>query len=378
MLTRQGCRQRLDQLMGAVEPDLCAVLVSDPKHVHRLVNFWPFAGTLGNDSTHHLLVTRDGRAVLLVDNWLAAQAGKSYADEVAVCDWYRCRAPADDRIRAVQAFMLAVLRDRGLIGAPLGVEMARLPAHVYAALGERTRLEDVWGVSYGQRVQKDPDEVAMMRAAILVAETAQGVARDQVRAGMSEIELVGRMMNACTVEQGAPVVMLGDFVSGQRTESGGGPATRRIMRDGDLLILDVFPLVNGYRGDITNTLCVGGRPAEKQARVFDVLAAAMHCGEQALSAGQVACDVYRAVQASIAEAGYGDHFWHHAGHGIGLGHPEAPFLVPESAEPLCPGHVVTLEPGIYVEGWGGMRIEHNYLITDDGFERLSGHHVGLA
>ena len=376
MLTREGCRTRVSRLVGAVDTDLDAVLVSDPKHTHRLVSFSPAAG--GYDAAYHLLVTRDGHTTLIVDNWLKSDAGTSYADEVAVCDWYGGRAPADDRVRSVHAFALAVLDARGLLGASLGVEPAYLSAQVLTGLAERSRVVDVWDVSYAQRVCKDPDEVAMIRAAIGVAETAQAVGREVARDGMSEIELVGRMMDACTLKQGAPVRMLGDFASGSRSESGGGPATERVMRDGELLILDTFPVVNGYRGDITNTLCVGGHPTDEQSRVFGVLVTAMERGESVLRPGQTGGDVHRAVKQAIAEAGYGERFGHHAGHGIGLGHPETPFLVPDSIEPLCAGHVITLEPGIYIPGWGGMRIEHNYLITDRGFERLSSHRIGLA
>lgn len=378
MLTREGCHARVDRLRGALDAALAGVLISDPKHVHRLVNFWPPTGSLGNDHVHHLLVTGDGHTVLMVDNWLAGRARQSYAHEVAVCDWYTGRAPATDRVRSLAAFVPATLRDRGLRGAPLGVEMPRLQAAVYAELGGTSRLVDVWEVSYSQRVCKDEDEIDAIRTAIRVAEAAHRVGREQACDGLSEIELLGRMMDACTVEQGDPAIMLCDLASGDRTCAGGGPATRRVMHDGELLILDLFPLVGGYRGDITNTLCVGGHPTDRQQQVFDVLVAAIHSGEQTLCPGRTGGDVYRAVEATIAEAGYRGRFTHHAGHGIGLGHPESPFLVPESDEALCPGHVVTMEPGIYIPDWGGMRIEHNYVITDHGFERLSAHHVGLV
>jgi Xaa-Pro aminopeptidase len=88
--------------------------------------------------------------------------------------------------------------------------------------------------------------------------------------------------------------------------------------------------------------------------------------------------VYDAVLGSFAAAGVAEFFPHHAGHGLGLSHPEAPYFVRHSRETLLAGDVVTLEPGLYVDGVGGIRIEHNYLVTDAGFEQLSRHRIALA
>jgi Xaa-Pro aminopeptidase len=103
----------------------------------------------------------------------------------------------------------------------------------------------------------------------------------------------------------------------------------------------------------------------------------MRAGEQELRAGAACQTVYDAVRASFASAGMADYFPHHAGHGLGLSHPEAPFIVRHSTETLIAGDVVTLEPGLYVEDVGGIRIEHNYLVTDHGYERLSQHEIVL-
>ena len=97
-----------------------------------------------------------------------------------------------------------------------------------------------------------------------------------------------------------------------------------------------------------------------------------------MRAGVAAADVYHAVYRPYVEADKTAAFTHHAGHGLGLAHPEAPILVPASEDVLEAGDVLTLEPGAYVEGIGGMRIEHNYLITAEGFERLSQHEISLT
>jgi Xaa-Pro aminopeptidase len=104
----------------------------------------------------------------------------------------------------------------------------------------------------------------------------------------------------------------------------------------------------------------------------------MSAGEATLKAGTACQAVYDAVRGALAAAGLADYFPHHAGHGLGLSHPEAPFFVRHSSETLVAGDVVTLEPGVYVDGIGGIRIENNYLVKADGFDRLSHHTITLA
>ncbi len=129
------------------------------------------------------------------------------------------------------------------------------------------------------------------------------------------------------------------------------------------------------RSDFTNTIAVGS-PTDKQRALFELCQTAMDCGESSLRAGRDAREVYAAVSAPFEKAGHGP-LVHHAGHGICLEHPEPPILVPESRDVLLAGDVVTLEPGVYLQGVGGIRIENNYLVTDNGCERLSHHNIAL-
>ena len=104
----------------------------------------------------------------------------------------------------------------------------------------------------------------------------------------------------------------------------------------------------------------------------------MTAGETELKPGRSCRDVYQAVRGAFEGVGLADYFPHHAGHGLGLTHPEAPYFVRHANETLLDGDVVTLEPGLYVPGVGGIRIERNYLVTAQGLERLSGHEITLV
>jgi Xaa-Pro aminopeptidase len=190
------------------------------------------------------------------------------------------------------------------------------------------------------------------------------------------MDLYVEVQAAITRAAGEPIVMMGDFAAGERSGRVGGPPTDNVLQPGDLMIFDLFPRIGGYRADIANTLCAG-QPTQEQRDHLAVLQAALQAGEATLRPGVTAAEVYAAGREPIAAAGLGDAFPHHAGHGLGLGHPEPPFLVPESQEILQAGDVVTLEPGAYRRGWGGARIEHNYLITETGYQRLSNHQIGL-
>lgn len=364
MLTAEGCRRRRLRLWERLDPppDGDHLRLVDPIHLLYLANFHvdPISGGAGFGGC--LLLRRDGQAKLLHDDFLPDSIRTAHAEEIVPVPWYDAQSPARGP------------RQLALVGATnpagSGLRFHDRPGDPYASV--------LIHALAAMRRQKDPDEVAVLRHCMRAGEAGHAWARQQVRPGMTELDVYLGVSAACQRSAGRAVIVYGDFAVSPGPERMGGPATERILEPGDMLIVDFSVVIDGYRGDFTNTLVVGGQPNADQQRLYDLCMAALAAGERELAAGRPCQTVYDAVNDVFARAGMAQHFPHHAGHGLGLTHPEAPYLVRASSESLLAGDVVTLEPGLYVPGVGGIRIEHNYRITEAGSERLSNHIIALA
>ncbi len=363
MLTAEGCRQRRQRLWDRLDPppDSDHLRLNDPIHLVYLANFFVDPFSLGAGFGGYLLLRQDGQAKLLHDDRLPQSVNQAHVEERIVVPWYSGQAPA--RGPRQLALLQTVNPSHG------GLRIHDRPGDPYAATVIRTLAE--------MRRQKDPDEVELLRRCMRAAEAGQAWARANVRPGMTELDVYCGVNTACIQTAGQAVIVYGDFAVSPGPERRGGPPTGRVLEPGDMLILDYSVVIGGYRSDFTNTLVVGRDPTPDQRRLYDLCVQAMAAGEKELRAGQACRTVYEAVRDVFDRAGVAQHFPHHAGHGLGLTHPEAPYLVREADETLRVGDVVTLEPGLYVHGIGGIRIEHNYLVTAGGHERLSQHTIAL-
>ena len=152
---------------------------------------------------------------------------------------------------------------------------------------------------------------------------------------------------------------------------------RKIER-GDLLMLDFSVVVHGYRADFTNTFAVGGGPTARQQELFEACIGALRAGEARLRPGTPPAKSMPPSAATLLHSNSTTPSRRTRATGWDLGHPEPPYFVPESDETLVAGDVVALEPGLYIEGVGGMRDERNYLITPDVSRSLSNHELRIA
>ncbi len=364
MLTAEGCRRRRERLWQQLDPPPATdyLLLNDPINLAYLANYWADPISLGTNFRAYLLLRKDGHGKLLYADRAPKSAQEAHADEVRVVPWYDGQSPAHGPRQLAVLEQVNPTRD--------GLRVHDRPGDPLAA--------QVIGTIARMRRQKDADELDVLRACMRATDAGHAWARANIRPGMTELDVYSEVHAACVRTAGRPVIVYGDFaVSPGPSRRGGGP-TDRVLQAGDLFILDYSVVLHGYRSDFTNTLAVGRNPTRAQQQHFDLCLAAMAAGERELRAGVACRAVYDAVRGVLAKAGVADAFPHHAGHGLGLSHPEDPYLVRHATQTLLAGDVVTLEPGLYIEGVGGMRIEHNYLVTDTGYERLSNHTIALC
>ncbi|MFO1021203.1 MAG: Xaa-Pro peptidase family protein [Planctomycetales bacterium] len=392
MLTSEGCAQRRARLWEQIPERIEWLLIADPRHVHYLTGFWVPPLSFSGGERALLLLEREQRATLLADNFTAKSGvGPHFVDRDVIETWYDHKHAVMNRDLALLGAVKTV-RDR-VYGRPGVVEAEWLPlaasellaadheSHALRRDGESEGEEiavDLGTLLRKLRRNKHQDELELMRQCMRATTAGHARAVEVIQAGMTEFDVYREVHAAALKSVGRPAFIYGDFRAAlpDNPKVGGAP-TNYILKNGDMFILDYSVVIDGYRSDFTNTICVGGKPTAQQKELFDCCWTGLQAGQAVLKAGIGADKVHAAVKTPMNAFPCGETFNHHAGHGIGLAHPEAPILVPESTDVLEVGDVVTLEPGVYVKGVGGIRIENNYLITATGCEKLSDHTIAL-
>jgi len=217
---------------------------------------------------------------------------------------------------------------------------------------------------------KDDNELAAMSKAVGIAE--RGIERliPQIKIGMTEKQ-VAAQLTAILLDEGGESMAFGPIVSsGPNGASPHAMPGERPLTNGDLLVVDWGVFVDDYPSDITRTFAVGEVDDELK-HIYDIVRQANEAGKQAAKPGATGQDVDRAARKVIVDAGYGEYFFHRTGHGLGLEVHELPGMVEGNNVPLQEGNVFTVEPGIYVAGRGGVRIEDDVVVTADGCRSLT-------
>lgn len=255
----------------------------------------------------------------------------------------------------------------------LAVEKRHLSVEWLELLQTAWQARDVGDLSgrlEAMRLIKDESELSAMRRACRIIDEVVAWALSQLQPGLTERQLAGlidqRLERHYSVQAAFPsLVQFGADSALPHGEAGG-----RKLASGDAVLLDIGARVEGYPSDITRTAFYGTAP-EQMRRIYQVVLEAHLAAAAALRPGAVAKEVDRAARDVIRAAGFGDKFTHRVGHGLGLEVHEPPSMHGKDGTVLAPGMVVTIEPGIYLPGVGGVRIEDDYLITAEGAERMT-------
>lgn len=326
---------------------LDALLVSSMPNVRYLCGF--------SGSSALLVVTAD-RTVLLTDFRYAVQSREQsgHAAEVII------------EATSLWSRLWTLLAD--LKVATLGFESAHV-THADAARfldgGARWQWRPAINLVDALREQKDASEVEAIRAAVGIAERALERTITHVRSGMTEMEICARLEFELRSAGSEAFPFETIVASGERSALPHARSSSRQVASGDLLLLDFGAVHDGYCSDITRTFAVGRANAEMRD-IHGIVREANATASGAVRAGMRGKDADALARTYIERRGWGPAFGHSLGHGIGLEVHEAPRLSRAADAPLPAGAVVTIEPGIYRDGWGGVRIEDDVLLTSDG------------
>lgn len=221
------------------------------------------------------------------------------------------------------------------------------------------------------RARKNPDEIEAMRQAIAYSEKALEKLLGEIQPGMTERQIAARL-ERLLFDAGCDALAFDTLIqTGENSDNPHGSTTDRRLEPNDFLLIDFGGKVNGYPADITRTFCLG-EPTEEMERIYDIVLEANEAAKEAAAPGVPMSAVDKAARDVIEAAGYGEYFTHRTGHGLGLDtHEPIPQIAAGVDDPLEAGMVFTIEPGIYVPGLGGVRIEDDVLVTEEGVEILT-------
>jgi Xaa-Pro aminopeptidase len=267
-------------------------------------------------------------------------------------------------------------RLRRLLG-DFGLETIGYESHVATMrdlerlAGARARLVPSTDLVERLRAVKSPEEIEAIRSAAALAEEALKNALPRIRAGQTEFEVAANLEFELR-RRGSEWHPFPTIVaSGPRSALPHARTSERVVQVGDWLLLDFGAIVSGYCADLTRTYVVGARADARQRATYDIVRAAQERSVQQMRAGMMGRQADALARELIAERGFGDAFGHSLGHGLGLEVHEAPRLSALAEEALPAHAVVTVEPGIYFPGWGGVRLEEDVHLDLDGAQLLS-------
>lgn len=348
-LTPMQVGARMDRLRSAFDA-VDAVLVT------RLVNVRYLTGFTG--SAAMLLVTSAG-ATFVTDGRYRDQS----ADQLAAAG-----VDADIVIGLTQAEQRAALATAAAGVTRLGLEDDGVTWGQQRSFVEwfpDTELVATTALVDGLRMVKEPGEVERIRAACAIADDALGELLPTLRDRPTERDFALRLEFAMR-ERGASAVSFDPIVASgpNGAKPHARPSDRRI-EPGELVVIDFGCIVDGYCSDMTRTVSVGD-PGPDARRVWDTVFDSQRAGVAAVAVGTDCAAVDRASRAVIVDAGWGESFIHGTGHGVGLEIHESPRVASTAAGTLAAGHVVTVEPGVYLPGIGGVRIEDTLVVTPEG------------
>lgn len=253
----------------------------------------------------------------------------------------------------------------------LGVEFDTMRVKEHKAIENLTydNLCDIGETIRDIRMKKDEHEIALMRQAVQIVEESLAATLPIIQAGISEMEVAAQLEYEMR-RRGSEGTPFGTIVaSGYRGALPHGRASTKKIETGELIVIDFGAIYKGYVADMTRTVALG-EVSPTLKTIYSIVKQANETAIAAIKPGMTAHAIDDLARSIIRDAGYGDYFTHRLGHGIGLSAHEEPYMMQHNQLVLKPGMAFTVEPGIYVQDVGGVRIEDNLIVTENGYENF--------
>ena len=355
--------ERIERLRSLIaEQQLDCLLITHPSNRYYLTGFTA-EDIAPNESAGHLFVTASD--VVLVTGGVNVTQAEAQAPDIRVVKREGGWPQADATILTeLGAHRIGYEAQAMLVGVYHGIgEQLDENGHTYEWVAADGLVEQL-------RIVKSESEIALLRKAFEITSAAFEKVAPTIQAGQTEAEVAWKIHQAF-VELGAEgpsfptIVAAGTHAARPHHEPG-----ERVIREGEPIVIDMGARYHGYCADLTRTVWVG-EPDEKLREVYPIVAAAVEEAIERIQPGMTGADMDAAARSYIDARGYGEAFNHGLGHGVGVRVHEGPSASKDSKDVLAPGHVITVEPGIYLPEWGGVRVEDVVLITEDGIEVLT-------
>jgi len=347
---------RLNKLReGLAGKEVDAILISQPKNRHYLSGFDGSAG--------YLLITPQ-KTILATDFRYIEQA-KIQAPEYdifhitnEIADWFSRLLGESD------------LKKLGFEAGHMTFALYKQLTDILNGMKSRLRLVSIEGLVESLRAVKEPEEIEFITRAVEITDSAFEYIEGMLQTGMSEREVAWEIEKFLREKGSQPLPFDIIVASGPNAALPHAKPSERVIQAGEPVIIDIGARINEYTSDMTRTFCLGD-PDDTFKKVYDTVLGAQLSALAIIKEGMSGSEADSLARTVVEEAGYKKAFGHGLGHGVGLATHEMPRLGPNSTDKLASGMVFTIEPGIYLPGWGGVRIEDMAVIQDGKVKVIS-------
>ncbi len=342
--------ERINRLRGRFTEDFEALLITNPRNIRYLCGFSGSCGTL--------LITHD-KAVFFTDFRYQEQSAIEIGKAARIVVFKK--SLVDSLRKEIKKHRIT----------SLGIEKS-MSLNLFLSYAEELKIDLIPTQSLVEELRqlKDADELVCLKNAFSIADAAFADLMKAIKPGMSETEVAAHLEFFMKMRSSEMPSFDTIIASGPNSSKPHAQPSSRKIKMGEMVKIDFGAVYGGYHSDMTRTIFMGKATA-KFKKVYNTVLEAQTAAVKALKAGIVCNKVDAVARKIIEDAGYGEYFGHGLGHSLGLDVHESPALNKKCKDKVAPGMAFTVEPGIYLPGWGGVRIEDVYVVKSDGLLRLT-------